>query len=81
MEMCRGWKEKLVIDFAEFTEEVTAKLKEIWTCRIDGCRYGMKGESGNFIRKSWKVITTAGHHGSGVLQPILTQMLSWQSPA
>ena len=52
---CRGWKEKLVI---EFIEEVIAQLKEIWTCRIDGCRFGMKGESGNFIKKSWKVITT-----------------------
>ena len=29
---CRGWKEKLVVDFIQ---EVTDMLKEIWTCRAD----------------------------------------------
>ena len=52
---CRGWKEPLVDNLFE---ELKAMDKEIWECRIDGCRYGLKSETGNFLKKSWKVVTT-----------------------
>ena len=55
---CRGWKEPLV---EAFIKEVKSMGYEIWECRIDGCRYGLKSEAGGFLKKSWKVLTTDQH--------------------
>ena len=49
---CRGWKERIVEDF--FNE-----LGQVFDCRIDGCRFGLKSAKGNFIKKAWKIRTTS----------------------
>ena len=42
---CRGWKEQVVSRFIDFlTEELQVDL---WWCRVDGCRFGLKSENGN----------------------------------
>ena len=52
---CRGWKEPVVMDFIEYIQR---HLTELWICRVDGCRFGMKSSQGNFIQKSWKIMTS-----------------------
>ena len=51
---CRGWREPIVTNFIE---EIKKEI-EVWWCRIDGCRFGMKSSSGNFLLKSWSVLTS-----------------------
>eukprot|EP00435_Cladocopium_sp_Y103_P035607 s416_g9.t1 len=50
---CRGWHEHVVLSFME---RFRTLYGELWECRIDGCRYGLKSANGNFIKKFWKVI-------------------------
>eukprot|EP00438_Fugacium_kawagutii_P003967 Skav207534 [mRNA] locus=scaffold756:114473:122071:+ [translate_table: standard] len=50
---CRGWKEHVVAGFIETLQ----KFLDLWWCRVDGCRFGMKAASGNFIQKSWSILT------------------------
>ena len=52
---CRGWKTSHML---EFQERLQALGREIFFCRIDGCRYGMKSTNGNHVKKSWTIMTT-----------------------
>ena len=49
---CRAWKERIIQDFFD-------KIGGTLDCRIDGCRYGLKSQKGNFLLKSWKVKTNS----------------------
>ncbi|CAL1146255.1 unnamed protein product, partial [Cladocopium goreaui] len=53
---CRGWREAVV---QSFMQKFQALYGELWECRIDGCRFGLKSAHGNFIKKSWKVVTSS----------------------
>ena len=48
---CRAWSEPIIVEFFE-------KLRQIYDCRIDGCRYGLKSQSGNPMQKPWLIRTT-----------------------
>eukprot|EP00435_Cladocopium_sp_Y103_P052091 s420_g16.t1 len=52
----RGWKEPIVDKF--FTEQLQGLGREVWDCRLDGCRFDMKTDDGMFISKEWTVKTT-----------------------
>ena len=49
---CRGWKESII-------EELFNEIGQIWDCRIDGCRYGLKTASGNLVLKPWMIRTSS----------------------
>ena len=55
---CRGWKEQVILNFVA---ELRAMNKDPWECRIDGCRFGLKASSGNFLQKPWIILTTDIH--------------------
>ena len=48
----RGWKEPII-------EELFNEIGQIWDCRIDGCRYGLKTASGNLVLKPWMIRTSS----------------------
>ncbi len=52
---CRGWKTTHML---EFQEQLRALGREVYFCRIDGCRFGMKSSGGNYVKKSWTIMTT-----------------------
>ena len=54
---CRGWKEPIVHDF--FHKTLPELGQEVWWCRVDGCRYGLKDDQGGFLRKEWQFATTS----------------------
>ena len=39
---CRAWNDPIILKFFE-------SLRTLYECRIDGCRYGLKSEAGNFF--------------------------------
>eukprot|EP00435_Cladocopium_sp_Y103_P006329 s2780_g2.t1 len=44
----RGWKDPIVDKF--FTEQLPGLGREVWDCRLDGCRFNMKTDDGMFIQ-------------------------------
>lgn len=32
-----------------------------WQCRMDGCRYGLRNDQGEFLNKAWTILTTDLH--------------------
>lgn len=52
---CRAWK---ATHMEQFMQRLQRLGCDLFYCRIDGCRYGMKSQKGNFIQKSWCVMTT-----------------------
>ena len=52
---CRGWK---TVHMLEFQRKLRALGLEIYFCRIDGCRFGMKSTNGFHVKKSWTIMTT-----------------------
>ena len=53
---CKGWKERIVLEFKEYFKEI---FGELWECRIDGCRFGLKDSDGEFLKKSWRILTSS----------------------
>ena len=52
---CRAWK----ADHMElFVQRLQQLGFDLFYCRMDGCRYGMKSQKGNFVQKSWCIMTT-----------------------
>lgn len=55
---CRGWKEAIIRYFMEKLQELN---RGPWQCRMDGCRYGLKNDQGEFLNKAWTILTTDLH--------------------
>ena len=47
---CRAWKERVIETFFH-------SLSQTFDCRIDGCHFGLRSESGGFVRQAWKIKT------------------------
>ena len=53
-----GWKEAIIRYFMEKLQELN---KGPWQCRMDGCRYGLRNDQGEFLNKAWTILTTDLH--------------------
>ena len=80
---CRGWKEPVVMDFFEKIKKLLNQ--EVFYCRVDGCRYGLKDDDGNLLLKRWQLATNShdfygemrlktcvGNHQHAVIQGVTT---------
>ena len=53
---CQGWA---LPELAEFKRQVLASGRSIYTCRVDGCAYGLQNQARTkFLRKRWTIWTT-----------------------
>ena len=53
---CRGWKEAHMLEFQDMIQKHLGR--EVYFCKLDGCRFGLKSDNGNHIQKSWTILTT-----------------------
>lgn len=53
---CRAWKEPHMLAFQEQLRELLGR--EVYFCKLDGCRYGLKSSQGHHLQKSWLILTT-----------------------
>lgn len=54
---CRGWNEPIVVNFMD---KIKKLYGDLWFCRMDGTD-GLKSQKGNFVMKSWKILTSCQH--------------------
>ena len=56
VELYWGWKEPHMLEFQDLIQKQLGR--EVYSCKLDGCRFGLKSDNGNHIQKSWTILTT-----------------------